>query len=89
MPEKCTFPHRTSRFGTTRHLKRHINDVHDSTESFFCYVKGCKYERGSREDLHFPREENLARHERNMHAISSSFLETKEADLRKQERDRG
>jgi len=56
-------------------VRRHQNDVHNTTKRYFCSVKGCKYARngngdgdgagrkdGGKELKGFPRKDNLKRH---------------------------
>ncbi|KAL2065730.1 hypothetical protein VTL71DRAFT_3400 [Oculimacula yallundae] len=55
-------------FETPKDVKRHHNDIHDTTKVFFCHVRGCKYERGGG-GKGFPRKENWKRHLRNRHGL--------------------
>jgi len=47
-------------FGTITHLKRHINDVHDTTEKYHCSKPSCKYSIDGGKS--FSRKDNLKRH---------------------------
>ncbi|KAH6706256.1 hypothetical protein BKA61DRAFT_136866 [Leptodontidium sp. MPI-SDFR-AT-0119] len=70
-PVKCDICGRG--FETPKDVKRHHNDVHDTTKIFFCHVKDCKYACSEgREVKGFPRKENWKRHLRNRHGLSDS-----------------
>jgi hypothetical protein len=59
-PEKC--PHCDRRFGTVTHLRRHVNDVHETTEKYFCTVENCKYAKKGDQQMFFSRKDNWRRH---------------------------
>jgi hypothetical protein len=69
-------------FETSKDVRRHQNDVHETNKRYFCCVEGCKYARnsngnegggrdvdGKRELGGFPRKDNLKRHLRRRHGI--------------------
>jgi hypothetical protein len=66
-PWPCTFAGCELSFGTVTHLKRHINDKHKKTRSFYCTQPGCDYSRQGTKS--FPRKDNWKRHMLKKHSI--------------------
>lgn len=56
----CTYEGCDGSFGTTTHLRRHINDRHKKERKFHCTVEGCQWSRSG--GLSFPRKDNWKRH---------------------------
>lgn len=56
----CPYEGCDGSFGTTTHLRRHINDRHKKERKFHCTVEGCQWSRTG--GLSFPRKDNWKRH---------------------------
>ncbi|KAF8855525.1 hypothetical protein BDZ45DRAFT_502834 [Acephala macrosclerotiorum] len=65
-PSQC--PHCGRGFETSKDVKRHVNDVHETTKRFFCSVSDCRFSRTAGEGSGFKRKENWKRHVRSKHA---------------------
>ncbi|KAH7333278.1 hypothetical protein BKA65DRAFT_42181 [Rhexocercosporidium sp. MPI-PUGE-AT-0058] len=62
------------RYATKRHLNRHINDVHEFSERYYCSVVGCsRSEDGG--GKHFSRMDLCSGHMRNRHADGGGMME--------------
>jgi len=67
-PDKCQ--HCGRGFETPKDVKRHINDVHETTRRYFCIVSTCRYSRSVHvERKGFSRKENWRRHMRTKHNV--------------------
>ena len=59
-PEQCS--RCDSSFGTVTHLRRHVNDVHETVEKYFCPTESCRYAEKGDQQMFFKRKDNLRRH---------------------------
>jgi len=64
-PHKCESCQRG--FGTSKDLRRHINDVHETLKKYYCSISDCKYSRNAEEGSFFARRSNRRRHVREIH----------------------
>ncbi|KAH7360243.1 hypothetical protein BKA65DRAFT_181116 [Rhexocercosporidium sp. MPI-PUGE-AT-0058] len=74
-PFQC--PHCPLKQATKRHLDRHINERHFSTEKYYCTTIGCSRSiNGGAGNINgglcFKREDNCRRHMRNVHGVSGT-----------------